>query len=271
VEEVAMEAITGVFQKRSEAEDALHHVQEAGIPPDRATLLTPGSADEIARELRSVPTDTTEQPGMGKAIGALAGGGVGIAGGSLLITLVPGIGPISAVGLLGTAILGAAGATAGANVGGKVEDSVSQGLPEDEIFVYEDALRKGLSVVIALAENEHEASRLRELFRNLGAESVDAAREQWWIGLRSAEESRYAQTGRSFSADERFYRMGFEAALHSRMRCREFDQVSAEMDAALEDVKRQHPQADVEEPFTRGYRRGREYYQELCDEGAQAA
>jgi hypothetical protein len=249
----------------------LHHVHEAGIHADRATLLTPGTIDQIEREVQSVPVDATEQPGMGKAIGALAGGGVGLAGGSLLIALVPGLGPISAVGLLGTAIAAAAGATVGATVGGRAEEAVSQGLPEDEIFVYEDALRKGRSVVIAMAENEKEAERLRELFRNLGAESVDAAREQWWIGLRRAEESHYAETGRKFSADEKFYRMGFEAALHSRMRCREFDQVSAEMDAVLEDVKRQYPGADVEAPFTRGYRRGREHYQQLCDEDAKAA
>ena len=51
---------------------------------------------------------------MGKAFGALLGGGVGITGGSLLIALVPGLGPITALGLLGAAILGAAGATVGA-------------------------------------------------------------------------------------------------------------------------------------------------------------
>jgi len=34
----------------------------------------------------------------------------------------------------------------------------------------------------------------------------------------------------------------------------------------LEDVKAQHPGRDVEEPFTRGYQRGRDYYQRLCDE-----
>jgi hypothetical protein len=51
----------------------------------------------------------------------------------------------------------------------------------------------------------------------------------------------------------------------------EFDQVSAEMDAALEDVQRQYPGAKVEEPFTRGYQRGREHYQHLCDETKNAA
>ena len=67
------------------------------------------------------------------------------------MALVPGLGPITALGLLGAAILGAAGATIGAAAGGKAEKSTYEGLPEDEIFVYEDALRKGRSVVIALA------------------------------------------------------------------------------------------------------------------------
>jgi hypothetical protein len=266
-----MDAVTGVFTTRSAAEQALQQAYRTGVSPDRITLLTPGTADELARELRSVPTDASEQPGMGKTMGAVAGGGVGAAGGLLLITLVPGIGPISAVGLLGAAILGAAGATVGATVGGKMEESLSSGLPEDEIFVYEDALRKGRSVVVALAEDETAASRLRNLLAAEGAESIDAAREQWWVGLRSAEAVHYSQTGRSFSQDEKFYRLGFEAALHARMRCREFDQVSAEMDAALEEVQRQYPGANVEGPFTRGYRRGREYYQQLCDEGKEAA
>jgi hypothetical protein len=271
-----MEAITGVFKKRSDAERALEAIYKTGVSAGQATLLTPGTEDQVSRELQSVPTDATEQPGMGKAMGALAGGGVGIATGSLLIALVPGVGPIWAIGLLGAAVLGAAGAAVGATVGGKAEESVSEGLPEDEIFVYEDALRKGRSVVIALAANEPEAVRLRHLLNIEGAESVDAAREQWWIGLRSAEENHYSQpdrnpSGRNFNEDEKFFRMGFEAALHARNRCREFDQVSAEMNAALEDVQAEYPDTDVEEPFTRGYQRGREYYQRLCDEGTKAA
>jgi hypothetical protein len=244
---------------------------QAGVAEDKITLLTPGSVDHIDKELPQVPADATEQPGMGKAIGALLGGGVGITGGSLLIALIPGVGPITALGLLGAAIAGAAGATVGATVGDKMEKSSIEGVPEDEIYVYEDALRQGRSVVVALAENEETASRLRELMKKEGAESVDAAREQWWIGLRSAEESHYSKTGGSFATDEKFYRLGFQAALHSRTRCMEFDQVSAEMNAALEDVQRQHPGVELEEAFTCGYQRGRDYYQELCDHDKKAA
>jgi hypothetical protein len=261
-----METISGVFATRTAAEHAVQDASKAGIPADKITLLTPGSVDHLDKEMTSVPADTTEQPGMGKAIGALLGGGVGITGGSLLIALIPGVGPITAIGLLGAAIAGAAGATVGAAVGDKMEKSTIEGLPEDEIFVYEDALRKGRSVVVALAENDDSAKRLREIMKNEGAESVDAAREQWWVGLRSAEESRYSQSGKKFGDDEKFYRLGFEAALHARTRCMEFDQVSGEMNAALEDVQRENPGMNVEEAFTRGYQRGRDHYQQLCDE-----
>lgn len=261
-----MEAVSGVFPTRTAAERAVQDAAKAGIPADKITLLTPGSMDRIEKRMPSVPVDTAEQPGMGKAIGALLGGSVGITGGAMLVALVPGVGPITALGLLGAAIVGAAGATVGAAAGDKMEKSSIEGLPEDEIFVYEDALRQGRSVVVALAENEDSASRLRELMKREGAESVDAAREQWWIGLRSAEESHYSRTGKNFADDERFYRLGFQAALHARTRCMEFDQVSGEMNAALEHVQRQHPGVDLEEAFIHGYQRGRDYYQQLCDQ-----
>ncbi len=86
---------------------------------------------------------------MGKAIGALARRGR--RDHRRLASDRPGArssGPSPLSGLLGAAILGAAGATVGATAGDKMEKSATQGLPEDEIFVYEDALRQGRSVVI---------------------------------------------------------------------------------------------------------------------------
>jgi len=266
-----METVSGVFKTRDAAERVVQDAAQAGIPADKVTLLTPGSLNEVDREMESVPVDTTEQPGMGKAIGALLGGGVGITGGSLLVALIPGVGPITALGLLGAAIVGAAGATVGARVGDKMEKSTTEGLPEDEIYVYEDALRQGRSVVVALVVNDEWAAALREVMKREGAESVDAAREQWWIGLRSAEESHYSKTGKNFAEDEKYYRLGFQAALNARTRCMEFDQVSGEMNAALEDAKREHPGVDLEDAFTRGYQRGRDYYQQRCDETPKAA
>jgi hypothetical protein len=258
-----MQAVTGVFPSQKQAEVAVKKLQAHVVAADKITLLTPG--ENIPKEMVPVAVDTAEQPGMGAAIGAVVGGAVGISGG-LMVAAIPGVGPVVAVGMLGAAILGAAGAAVGGVAGRSIENAGSQGLPEDEIFVYEDALRRGRSVVVTLAEDEHTAGRVREVLEETGAETVDAARDQWWIGLRSAEREHYAQSGRDFHRDEKFYRLGFEAALHAKTRCKEFDQVSAEMDARLEDLQRQHPGVEVAEPFTRGYQRGREYYQRICDQ-----
>jgi len=266
-----MQAVTGVYETREAAECALREVRNTGIPTDKITLLVPGSVDQVEKEVQSLPADASEQPGMGNAVGALLGGGVGLTGGAMLMALVPGIGPVTALGLLGAGILGAAGAAVGGTVAGKMEKATYEGIPEDEIFIYEDALRKGRSVVVALTDDVPSASIVRDALKKCGAESIDAAREQWWTGLRSAEKSHYTASGGNFDDEEQFYRLGFEAALHARTRCMEFDQVSAEMDAALEEVKRRHPGANVEEPFTRGYQRGREHYQRLCDESNKAA
>jgi hypothetical protein len=263
-----MKAVTGVFAAQSDAQRALAQFRLLQVPDDRMTLLMPGNP---AAQESTAPAVSTEQPGMGKAIGALVGTAAGMSGGPLLVAaLIPGVGAITALGLLGGAVLAAAGAGAGAVVGGKLENGMTEGLPEDELFVYEDALRKGRSVLIAMAQDDSEASRFREVLEIEGAESVDAAREQWWIGLRGAQKEHYLSRGRKFDDHEKFYRMGFEAALHARMRCKEYDQVLGEMSAKMEELERQYPGAEATEPFQEGYERGRDYYQQLCSE-AEAA
>ena len=187
--------MTGVFPDQTTAQRAVDALRLKGVTPDHVTLLTPGDARAQSTE---VAVDAAEQPGIGKAIGAVVGAAGGFSGGSMLIAaMLPGIGIVTAAGLLGAAILSAAGAAIGAAAGGKLDDALSQGLPEDEIYVYEDALRKGRSVVIAMA-NGVSAESIRDVLTGQGAESVDAARHQWWIGLRSAEQEHYSTTGRDF-------------------------------------------------------------------------
>src|SRR5437016_5673315 len=142
-----MKTVTGVFGSRSDAEHAMTALHAAGLSGDNLSLLTPGNANA---KLPAVPHDTGEQSGMGKAIGAIVGAAAGMSGAPLVVAaVIPGVGPITAVGLFAGAILAAAGAKVGAVAGGKLENSMTEGLPEDELFVYEDALRKGRSVVLA--------------------------------------------------------------------------------------------------------------------------
>src|SRR5207237_437086 len=127
-------------------------------------------------------------PGVGKAIGAGVGAGtgasIGFPLGAAVTMMIPGIGPIIASGIIGALLFGAGGAAVGATL----EESLVAGIPHDDLFLYEDALRRGRSVLIALLEDDTLAARAREVLDAAGAEGIDTARERWWVGLRSAEQ-----------------------------------------------------------------------------------
>jgi hypothetical protein len=214
-----METIAGIFQSRAEAEEAVRQIHSLGIPNDRIALLTPGMSDE--RVEHAVPVSDSEQPGIGKALGGTVGGAIGVAGGASLgaaaaSLLVPGVGPVLAGAILGAALLGAGGAATGVAVGGALEKDLETGLPHDELYLYEDALRKGQSVVIAFLEEEGARYAVQGALASAGATSIDEARENWWVGIRDAEALEYEAGERSFKADEATYRHGFEAALRTQ-------------------------------------------------------
>jgi hypothetical protein len=96
-----------------------------------------------------------------------------------------------------------------------------------------------------------------------GADSVDAARDAWWVGLRDTEAGAYDDTAR-FETDEPLYREGFEGA------CRGEDASSFAGDRSGDPA------------FQAGYARGRAYVEErtreiavtrpaIVDEGDDAA
>jgi hypothetical protein len=245
-----MHAVAAVFNNRAEAERSVAALEAVGIPHDRISLLMPGSAT------RRLPTDEGEQPGVGAALGAVVGGAtgaaVGVPLGAMMALLVPGVGPVIASGLLGAALLGAGGAAVGATL----EATLAKGLPRDEIFVYEDALRRGHSVVVALVDDADQAEAARRFFETAGAESVDAARERWWLGLRSVEQERYEEGASAFERDEAAFRLGFEAALGGTERGLSWEEAAAGLRARCG--------SDADTPaFRRGWERGREHLGDL--------
>jgi len=253
-----MEPVVGIFTTRTEAENAITQLRSVGIPGKRINLLTPGSSE---KDLASVPTTDTEQPGMGEAIGGVVGGAVGAAGGLSLgaaaaSILVPGVGPVLAIGIIGAALLGAGGAIGGALAGKALEEGMVEGLPVDEMFIYEDALRQGRSVVIVLADEGDQLDLTRKTMQEAGAESIDSARENWWVGLRDVESEHYTASKGDFGSVEAYYRRGFEAALLPQMRGRSYDDAVNFLSAQYSDIYR-------EDSFRRGYSRGQAYYRRL--------
>ena len=244
-----MQAVTGVFKSRDNAEKAVNQLRSLGIPEKRLGIVAPSSTPE--RLEAGVPITDTESPGMGRAMGAAVGGAMGAAGGAtaglaVASLAVPGIGPLIAFGMVGAAVLGVVGAAAGAAVGDSVEEGLGEGIPHEDVYLYEDALRHGHSIVVAYAEEGEQADRAAEEMRNAGAEDLDVLRENWWQELREGERAHY---GNNFDRDEENYRRGYEAALHPTHRGRAYSEVE-------EDLMTAYAGTVLDRPFQSGYERG---------------
>jgi hypothetical protein len=242
-----MNAVTGIFATRTEAERAVAALQGAGLPTRRIALLTPGD-----RALNAVPTTEAEAPGVGRALGGVVGGAngaaTGLQAGALLSIFVPGVGPVIALGALGALLLGVAGAA----VGEALDESLREGLPKDDVFLLEDALRQGRSVVIVLPEDSTQAERARRILSEAGAENLDTTRERWWTGVRETESTAYAAAGGEFTRDEKDFRRGFEAALTLGRPGEGWEDVAGELQA-------RYPEVCERAAFRRGWERGRVY------------
>ncbi len=95
--------------------------------------------------------------------------------------------------------MGTVGAAAGSAVGDTVEEELGEGIPHEDVYLYEDALRHGNSVLIAYAEDGDQADSARESLNNAGAEDMDTLRENWWREVRDEERTHY---GEEFDRDE---------------------------------------------------------------------
>ena len=180
-----MKTVVGIFGSPGAAQRAARSLVNAGLPAGRIRQLDPGTPE---REIHStIPTAETEQSGMGKAIGGLVGFVVlATAALGVLGALRGGMGQLTPAVLFGAAAIGVVGALAGAYAGGALEDRMSVGLPKDEIYFYEEALRRGRSVVFFLAANDRQAETARRALAQSGADSLDAADESWKVGLSPA-------------------------------------------------------------------------------------
>lgn len=255
-----MQAVTGVFKSRDTAEKAVDQLRSLGIPEQRLGILSPGAAPE--RLEAGVPVTDSEDPGMGKAMGAAVGGAMGAAGGATLglaaaSLAIPGIGPVIAFGMVGAALLGVVGAAAGSAVGDTVEEELGEGVPHEDLYLYEDVLRHGHSIVIAYADDEDVSDRAAEVMRNAGAEDLDTLRENWWQELRDDERAHY---GESFDKDEPSYRRGYQAALHPRRRGKAYSDVEDELRTAYTGTV-------LDRPFQSGYERGLAHHRRGSETG----
>jgi hypothetical protein len=245
-----MEPIVGIFVSRQAAADAALRLRSVGLASERVQMLLPSTphAEDV------IPTDDAEQAGVGQAVGGVVGGAMGASAGlglgaTVASLLLPGVGAVTAIGLAAAALFGVGGAVGGAAVGGALEEKSREGLPRDEAYLYEDALAHGRTVVFALPESDEEAQEARSILEKAGAETLDAAREAWWVGLRDAEKAHYEEAGGDFGAAETAYRHGFVSALHPENR-------GMAHDLRRLALRERHGELADSEDFRRGYARG---------------
>lgn len=246
-----MEIVTGIFPFSTDGSRTRNRLREIGIAAENIHLVMPGASKGKLEATISV--EDTEGPGVGTVLGAILGGAV-----ALLVSpfFVPG-GAYAAIGLKGvsdtvpvTAIVTLGAMIVGTVLGAVVENSMTTGVPHDDLFLYEEALRRGHSVLIATTEDREKAAAVRREFKAAGAQPLDAFGTSWWRGVRELERAYYeATTGKSFEEAEPAYRRGYEVALHRNYRGRSYGGVAQEL-------HERHGDAVRAEDFRRGYERG---------------
>jgi hypothetical protein len=251
-EKYLMESTVGIFSRRDDALAVARKLESSlGFAENNLVVLSPGVATS---DVEAIPSEDAEQPGMGKALGGVVGGAAGLGAGAMIASLlIPAIGPILMITF--GAALGMGGAVAGASAGGALEEVWSHGVPKDEVFFYEQALRQGRTVLVALSDNAEQLDAGRRLMKAFGVISLDAAREEWWIGLRDAE--RTANTDpMEFKIGKEIFRRGFEAALEPESRGQTFDKTK-------QYLRTRYPNDVDDVMFRQGFERGREYYEQI--------
>lgn len=131
----------GVFKTRAEADKAIADLRAAGYRDNQIGLVAKNVSGKTVR------TDGAgeSKAGDGAAIGAAAGAAGGaLIGAGILAGVIPVIGPIVALGTLGTVLLNAAGGAAAVGIVGAL---VGWGIPEEDAKYYETEVNAGRFVV----------------------------------------------------------------------------------------------------------------------------
>jgi len=148
---------TGLYKSSNDARQAIHLLEESGVPPADITFV--GNGDD----LRSCVSEETHSkaPG-GFAIGAASGGTLG--------AIVAGIG---AAGSLATG-----GASLGLLVAGPVATALmgagaGAAIPETDMKFYEDAIKAG-SVLVGVKTDDESRDKIKATLESAGAERVSS-------------------------------------------------------------------------------------------------
>jgi anti-sigma B factor antagonist len=146
-----METVIGVFSSRDHAEKAIQELR-GHLSEDSIVFLTrsENEATQVIKEL-------------GAVVGGIAGGATGLYAGIVASLLVPGLGPVFAIGAGAAALLGLAGAGGGSAIGKIVShDSRTAATPDEQcsedVIFFHEVLKEGRSLIIVRTESKEIAA-----------------------------------------------------------------------------------------------------------------
>jgi len=167
-------SIFGVFPTWKDAENALTELQKLGFTHKDISLLVHAenvNKDALAPEKH---TKTPQGVAAGVASGAILGGGLGLLAG-LGSLMIPGVGPMLAIG----PILGAfSGAGMGGAAGGIVGAFIGVGIPQHHADYLQEAITGG-GILLAVHVEDHELQKqVYEVLKAAGAGDTSSSEHE---------------------------------------------------------------------------------------------
>jgi anti-sigma B factor antagonist len=160
-----METAIGVYASRDHAEQAAKELRELGVPEGSIVFLSRSESDAktIAKQL-------------GTYVGGFAGGAAGMSAGVVAASLlVPGVGPVFALGFGAAALLGLTGAGAGRAFGSQMlsHDSEATAPTQEEkcsedVAFFREVLKEGRSLIVVRTESQELAASACAVLDRLG-------------------------------------------------------------------------------------------------------
>lgn len=195
-----MRTVTGLFDTRDQANDAVRALKDAGIVSDDISIVASNADGSYDTEAGDVASDA----GTGAGIGAAIGGAGGLLTG-LGVLAIPGIGPVVAGGwLLATAVGAAAGAVVGGATGGLVGALTDAGVDERDAHVYAEGVRRG-SILVTARVDEANADAAHAILQSDTGLNVETRRRN----LEAGGWERFDDTAEPYQPDQvRDYRAG---------------------------------------------------------------
>ena len=170
--------VIGVFNTYGEAENAWRELVNRGLRGEDVSVV----ATETTRgEGSALAAEETENLATGAGTGAAVGGAAGMILGIAALA-IPGIGPIVAAGPLAAAL---AGAGLGAAAGGLIGGLAKMGVPAEQAQRYEDAVRRG-GTLIAVHAQEADVDGVESILNRHGAIDVEQLSEHADTGEENA-------------------------------------------------------------------------------------